>query len=309
AGLDSAVLGESEILRQVRAAADAARANGTTGPVLGALVRHALEAGKRVRTETGIARGTTSLSHTAVALAADPSQALCPGASAFADRACLVVGAGEMGSALVALLGAGSVRVANRSADRAARLGAEVVPWADLPRAVAESDVVFCATAAAVPVLDAAAVGPRSRPLVVVDLGVPRNVDPAVGELPGVTRYDLEDLKGRAEAAMAGRRSEIPRADAIVDRELERWKDAVAQRAVAAPVVAALRARAEALRAAEVQRLAGLDAAQRRAVDAATKRLVNKLLHDPSVVLNAAAGGQRGDRLAAALVELWGLDV
>lgn len=309
AGLDSTVLGEGEILRQVRAAADGARAHGSSGPVLAMLVRHAVEAGKRVRTETGIARGTTSLSHAAVAVAALGAQASCPGASAFAGRACLVVGAGEMGAALVGLLTPAAVRVANRSAERAARLAVPVVPWSDLARAVDDSDVVFCATAAPHPLLDAATVGPREhRPLVVVDLGVPRNVDPAVGELPGVTRYDLGDIKVHAEAAMAGRRAEIPRAEAILDEELRRWQDAVAQRAVAAPIVAALRARAEAIRAAEVGRL-GLDPAQRRAVDTATRRLVNKLLHDPSVALNTSAGGPRGERLAAALVELWGLDV
>lgn len=310
AGLESAVLGETDILRQVRLAADTAREAGTAGPTLTAVARRAVEAGKRVRTETAIARGTTSLSHTAVMLAAGAAADACPGAAAYEGRTCLVVGAGEMGAAIVQLLGAGSVLVANRTPERARRLGAGVVGLDGVPAALAGVDVLFTATAAPHPILDAAAVGPRrERPLVVVDLGVPRNVDRGVGELPGVTLYDLDDVKVHAEAAMASRRAEIPKAEAILADELTRWEEASAERAVAAPVVAALRARAEALRQAELERLGDLDPAQRRAVEAATKRMIAKLLHDPTVNLKAAAGGPRGERLAAALAELWGLDL
>lgn len=328
AGLDSAVLGEGEILRQVRSAGETARAERTAGPVLGELVRRAVEAGKRVRSETAIARGTTSLSHTAVMLAGrhlagrsvpgDP----CPGAGCFSDRRVLVVGAGEMGSAVTSLVasadGVAEVLVANRSPARAGALarssGATVVAWEDRVDAVGSVDAVFCATDAAEAVLTAGAFAGRAgRRCVVVDLGVPRNVDPAVAAIPGVELFDLADLQAHADAAVAGRRAEIPAAQAILAEELDRWVQTSAQRAVAAPVVAALHRKAEAIRVGELERagsrLAGLDPAQRRAVEAVTRGVVAKLLHDPTVALKAASSETRGGRLAGTLVELFGLDV
>lgn len=327
-GLDSAVLGEGEILRQIRAAADAAREQGVSGPVLEELTRSAVEAGKRVRSETGIARGTTSLSHTAVMLAGErlagatfPGGPPCPGAGAYTGRTVLVVGAGEMGGALASLVtsapDAAEVLVANRTPARArdvaARAGATPVAWEAVPAALAGADVVFCATDAPHAILDAATVGDRTgRPVVVVDLGVPRNVEPDVGALPGVTLLDLQHLQAHADIAVAGRRAEIPQAEMILEQELDRWVDASAQRAVAAPVVAALHRRGEQIRVAELERLAGrlagLDPAQRKAVEALTRGIVAKLLHDPTVNVKAASSDARGGRLAGALVELFGLE-
>jgi glutamyl-tRNA reductase len=325
AGLESAVLGEGEILRQVRSAWDAARAEGTVGLSLGAAFRLAIETGKRVRAETGIARGVTSLSHTAVMLAAEhvasanrlDAATPCPGAAALAGRTALVLGAGEMGSAVAALLaegpGIGGLLVASRTFDRAAavarRVGARALPWTEVPDALTRADVVVSATTAPSTVLGVDAI-PPGRPLVIVDLARPRDVDPAVGRLPGVTLFDMTDLEARARAARTERAAEIPAAEAIVVAEVARWAGLVAAREVA-PVVAALHERAEAVRAEELRRaearLAGLDPAQRRAVEALTRRIVAKLLHDPTVNLKAAAGDERGSRLACAVAELWDL--
>lgn len=338
AGLDSAVLGEGEILRQVRSAGEVARAERTAGPVLGELVRRAVEAGKRVRSETAIARGTTSLSHTAVVLAGrrlaggplpagpvrdDPlPDSPCPGAGCFAGRRVLVVGAGEMGKALTSLVasadGVAEVLVANRSparSDAVARsTGATALAWEEMATAVGSVDAVFCATAAPGPILAPDAFADRAgRHRVVVDLGVPRNVDPEVAATPGVELFDLADLQAHADAAVAGRRAEIPAAQAILAEELDRWVEASAVRAVAAPVIAALHRKAELIRAAELERadarLAGLDPTQRRAVEALTRGIVAKLLHDPTVGLRAASSEARGGRLAGALAELFDLDV
>jgi glutamyl-tRNA reductase len=337
-GLDSAVLGEGEILRQVRSAWDRSRVEGGAGPVLGAAFRRAVETGKRVRSETAIARGTTSLSHTAVMLAGerlasagpagrgtggDPAAEPCPGAGALDGRRALVVGAGEMGAGVASLLASGpgvaGVLVANRSEGRAEALagsiGARAVPWAGLADAVDEVDVVVCATAAPEPVVDAAVLAASQdrrpgRTLVVVDLGVPRNVDAAAAAVPGVALFDIGDLKAHAEAAMASRRAEVPRAEAIIAEELVRWASRTAEREVV-PLIAALRERAEAVRLGELARLdgrlAGLGPAERRAVEALTRGIVAKLLHEPTVNLKAAAASEGGERLATALAELWDL--
>jgi glutamyl-tRNA reductase len=374
AGLDSAVLGEGEILRQVRTAWEVARSERAARTSLGIVFRQALETGKRVRTDTAISRGTTSLSHTAISLAGSvgaplaavpPAAAACPvvghGASpadahasrqsadrvsaapspsvppasgessgppcAWADllagRTILVIGAGEMGRAVATLAAgapdAGPVLIANRTLAHAValaeRVGGRAVPWPDLPAALAEADIVLSSTGAPDAVLEVATVaeavaGRSGRPLVAVDIAVPRDIDPAVGELDGVTLFDITDLQAHAEAAMDGRRHEIPVALAIVDEEVERYRLVAAHREVA-PVVAALHQRAEAVRLAETARLEArlgdLDDRQRRAVESLTRGIVAKLLHEPTVRLKGAAAAQRGDDLAGAVEELFDL--
>jgi len=370
AGLESAVLGEGEILRQVRTAWEVARAEGAARGGLGIAFRQALETGKRVRTETAIARGTTSLSHTAISLAGSvgaplaampPEAAACPvighgvpSAVAHADRpqvapaptsvppaggessgppcawaellagrTILVIGAGEMGRAVATLAasapGAGPVLVANRTFSHAvaivAPIGARAVPWAELPAALAEADIVLSSTGAPGAVVEVADValalaGRPDRPLVAVDIAVPHDIDPAVGELDGVTLFDITDLQAHAEAALDGRRGEIPDALAIVEEDVERYRLVAAHREVA-PVVAALHQRGEALRLAETARLearlAGLDERQRRAVESLTRGIVAKLLHEPTVRLKRAAADERAAGLAGALEELFDL--
>jgi glutamyl-tRNA reductase len=189
------------------------------------------------------------------------------------------------------------------------------VAWSELPAALAEADIVLSSTGAPGAVIGVADVvralsGRPERPLVAVDIAVPRDVDPAVGDLAGVTLFDMADLQAHAEAAMEGRRREIPKAEAIVDEEIERYRLVAAHREVA-PVVAALHQRAEAVRLAETARLetrlASLDERQRRAVESLTRGVVAKLLHEPTVKLKRAAAEERADGLAAALEELFDL--
>lgn len=315
AGLDSAVLGEGEVLAQVRRAWEGAREEGTAGPVLSGLFRHAVEVGKRARTETGIGRGITSVSQAAVALVGDRLGGSLEG------RRALVLGAGEMGEGMAVALGASpaQVLVANRTRSRAAqlaeRVGGTAVELEELVPALAEVDVLLASTGAPRFLLgadDLAAVmaARAGRPLLVVDVAVPRDVDPAVAGLPGVTLLDMDDLQAFAQAGMAERRREVGRVRAIIAEETERYLGVTAARGVA-PVVAGLRDRAEALRRAELDRyrsrLAGLDTRERQAVEALTRQLVAKLLHEPTVRLKDAAGSPRGERLGEALRTLFDL--
>lgn len=333
AGLDSAVLGEGEILRQVREAGDIAKAEGAMGAALTTVWRRAVGAGKRVRSETGIARGVTSLSHTAVMLAglarvAAPEAGAstggpCTGSALLAGASVLVVGAGEVAASLVALVGSAPGvsmltvvnRTPQRAADLARRSGARHAPWGSLADEVAGADVVFAATSSPGAVLDAASVaGPRGsrahRPLVVVDMAVPRDVSPSARGVDGVKLFDVSDLQASAEHAIEKRRAAVPAAEAIIDEEIARWGAEHAGRSVV-PLVSALHAHGEAVRVAEMARVAGrldgLDPAQRRAVESLSRGIVAKLLHEPTVNLKAAAGDSRGERLAAALEALFEL--
>lgn len=306
AGLDSVVLGETEILGQVKDAWETAMREGASGPGLNMLFRHAVEAGKRVRTETGIARATTSLAHAAVALASDWLGGL-------EGRRALVLGAGGMGERMaVGLAAAGAdVVVANRTVARAAALAQRVegtaVPLGSVPAALAHVDLLLTATVAPSPLLDRSeleGVG-KDRPLLVVDVALPRNVDPAVGEVPGITLLDLDDLRGAVEVGLAQRRQELTRARDLIDDEVARYREAVSARGVA-PLIASLRQRAEEVRAAEVARLGRrLDQRDREALDAVSRNVVAKLFHEPTVRLKEASGTVRGDRLAEALRDLF----
>jgi glutamyl-tRNA reductase len=314
AGLDSAVLGESEVLAQVRAAWEVARVEGSAGAVLSGLFRHAVEVGKRVRSETAIARGTTSVSQAAVALAADRIGDL-------AGRRILVLGAGDMGEGMaVALAAAGAeVLVANRTATRAetlaARVGGRAVDIDQLTAALAEVDVLLTSTGASEPLLtvdDLVPVLPlrAGRPLLIVDVAVPRDVEPAVRNLDGITVLDLDDLRAFARTGLEERRREVSRVEAIIDEEVADYLgDAVARQV--APTVASLRARAEEIRQVELDRfrarLDALDPREREAVEGLTRGIVAKLLHEPTVRLKDAAGTPRGDRLADSLRALFDL--
>ncbi len=321
-GLESAVLGEGEVLGQVRRSWERAQDERVAGPVLSELFRHALRTGKRVRSETAIARGTTSFSHAAVELA----EARHPGG--LAGSTVVVVGAGEMGSgvlgALVSLSPArrpAEVLVANRTAGRAASLARAVpsgvtvrtVDMARLPTALAGADVVVAAVEAGAHVVtadDLAPVERRDRPLLVVDLGMPRNVEPAAGDLRGVTLLDMGHLSSAVAQAMAERRVEAEAASEIVGEEVDRYRAATRARG-AAPVVAALRTRLEEVRAAELERrkgqFASLSDDDWAQVDAVTRAVLAKLVHEPTVLLKETAGTPRGERLVEALRLLFDL--
>jgi glutamyl-tRNA reductase len=313
AGLDSAVLGETEIQGQVKLAWQRARDEGATGRVLNLLVRHALEAGKRARTETGIGRNIASVSQAAVAMANDRLDGL-------AGRTVLVVGAGEMGEGMaVALAGAGvaEARVANRTASRARalaeRVGGRAVPLAEFPSQLADVDLVLTSTGSPTLLLEQADLLPvmaarPDRPLLVVDIAVPRDVDPGVAEVDGVTLLDMDDLRAFASLGLAERRREVANVEGILNEELERYLGASSAREVA-PVIVSLRERAEDLRRAEIERLrsraGGLDDQAAEMIESVTRGLVAKLLHQPTVVLKDSAGSPRGDRLVAAVRELF----
>ena len=323
AGLDSAVLGESEVLGQVRRSWERAHQEQVSGPVLGALFRHAVETGKRVRSETAIARGITSLSHGAVALATSRRPGGLLGARV------LVVGAGEMGEGVVQALGghgADSVVIANRTADRTETLVAALPeatadqvraePLEGLGTLLTASDVVFTSLGTTLPVIDrpmlAAAVAgrPAGAPLLVIDLGMPRNVEPSAADLEGLTLLDMDVLRAAVEEALSGRQDEVAGANQIVSDEVERYR--VASRARdAAPIVSALRARAEEARQSALDRQRArrseLNDAQWEQVDAVTRSMVAKLLHQPTVALKDAAGTPRGERLVEALRTLFDL--
>ncbi len=315
-GLDSAVVGETEILGQVRAAFDAALAQQSAGPHLSSLFRHALEAGKRVRTETGISRGTASISHAAVELAADRLGSL-------SGRSVLVLGAGEIGVSMATSLqfaGVGEVFVANRTRQKAAtlaqRIGAIEVALHDLPTTLEQVDLLLTATSSDTHVLgrddlEAVMEARNGRPLLVVDTGLPRDVDPNAGEVPGVTLLDLDAIRAFVEIGLEGRRREIDQVREIVVEEVDRYRAGASARLVA-PVLVAMRDHFEVVRSAEVDqldsRLRHLSPADRDLVEQFTKRLVAKLVHTPTVRLKEAAGTTRGTRMADALRVLFDLD-
>ncbi|MHB1518284.1 MAG: glutamyl-tRNA reductase [Acidimicrobiales bacterium] len=323
AGLDSAVLGESEVLGQVRRAWQRSLEEKASGPVLGALFRHGIEAGKRVRSETGIARGITSLSHGAVALAADRRVDGLTGANV------VVLGAGEMGEGVARALDGhdpAGVVVVNRSSERShsvvAGLSRSIAPRSrtaaldDLGALLASADVVFTTVGSSHPVVRRSELaGPASGrspedPLVVVDLGVPRNVEPDAADLPGLLLFDMDVLREAVTSALSGRRRELTAATQIVSDEVERYRVAARARDVA-PLVAALRSGAEDLRQAEVDRRRAkrteLSEAQWDQVDAVTRTVVASLLHRPTVVLKETAGTPRGERLVESLRSLFDL--
>jgi glutamyl-tRNA reductase len=316
AGLDSAVLGESEIQGQIKVAWEAARDEGAAGAALNLLLRHALEAGKRARTETGIARNIASVSQAAVAMAGERL-------GGVAGKRVLVLGTGEMGEGMaVALAGAGvgQVLVSNRTPARAdelaARVGGRPVPLLEVPDRIAEVDVLLTSTGSRVPLLERGDIVPimarrPDRPLLIVDIAVPRDVDAAVAEIDGVTLLDMDDVRRFAAAGVAERRREVAAVEEILADELERYLGATSAREVA-PMIVALRERAESVRTSEVDRFRtrydDLDPRQLDMVEAVTRGVVAKLLHQPTVVLKDAAGSARGDRLVAALRELFEIE-
>ena len=310
AGLDSLVPGEGEILGQVRAAFEA----GTTGPVLDRLFRQALHAGKKVRAETAIAESPASVSSAAAALAQQVFGRL---------DGCrvLLVGAGhvaELAARSLAARGASIAFVANRSPQRAADLASgfagEGIGLESAAAALVEIDVVVSSTGSPGWVLvrdevEAALRDRKGRPLFLIDLAVPRDLDPAIHELDACYLYDIDDLESVVASSLAGRRREAARAEAIVAEEAEGFREWQASREVV-PAIASLRAWAEEVRAGELARVRGrlgLSESQEEAVESITAQIVNKLLHPPTVRLKEAAAGADGGGYAQAVRHLFDL--
>lgn len=313
-GLDSAVLGETEILGQVRKAFEQARSAGVVGLGLSDLFSASGTAGRKVRASTGIARNITSVSRAAVAMATERLGSLD-------GRSICVLGAGEMSEGMtVALRDAGTRRIVicNRSVDRAAelaeRVGGDVAPLDQLSNTVAEVDVLLTGTGANALMIEQDALAHvmanrPERPLLIVDIAVPRDVDPAAAEIDGVTLLDMEDLTAFAEIGRAERRGEIAAVRRLIDEEVARFTATTASRRVE-PLVSSFRQDVEKLRSGEVDRLsAALDDEAREQIDAATRAVLNKLLHRPMTELRESAGTARGERLAESLRELFGVEL
>ncbi|HVD14905.1 MAG TPA: glutamyl-tRNA reductase [Actinomycetota bacterium] len=320
-GVDSLVVGESQILGQVREAFRSAQAEQAVGPVLTTLFGQAIKVGRRARTETDVAAGPTST--LAVGLRVAERQL-----GSLAGRRVLVVGAGKMGRLAGRSLraaGVGELVVANRSSANGAALARELggrhVPLDQVGDELAGADLVVASTASMAPTVTTATVaealvrrqpsGKPRPPLVLLDLGVPRDVEPEVRSLPGVFLADLDGLRAVLETEDDGRVAEVERVRRLIAEESSgfmTWQREVRL----GPVIRALRARAEEVRRRELARaearLAGLDASERAAVEAVTSRLVNKLLHEPVVRGKALAAGPDGDLYARMLRELYALE-
>lgn len=309
ASLDSMVLGESQILGQVKSAVAAAERAGTLGGVLARSCSKAFAVAKRVRTETQVGAATVSMSFAAVELA---SKIL----GSLEGRTALLVGAGKM-SALAArhLRGAGvsSLQVVNRSPERGRELAEEVegeaFPWESLPQRLVEADVVVCSTAAPNPVISvelalAARKKRKHRPLFLVDLAVPRDVDPKVNELEGIFVYDVDDIDRVVGENLRSRQDEAARAEAIVEGEAKTFVAAL--RSEAGPIIRELRLWGDGIARAEAARTFArfgdeLSEEQRRSIGAMAQAIVNKLLHEPTVRIRRAGEEEDGVFLDAAL--------
>jgi glutamyl-tRNA reductase len=309
AGLDSMVVGESQILGQLRSAYALASDAGTVGSVLHDLAQTALRVGKRAHTDTGIDQAGASI----VSVALDRAEEVL---GSLTGRSAVVVGAGSMGALAGATLrrrGIGAITVANRGVDRAERLatslGGRAITLEAIPEAIATADLLVSSTGATGLVVELDAIAARNgRPLVVLDLALPRDVDPAVAELPDVTYVGLDALREGGAAVSA---EEVAAAAAIVAEELGAHLTSRQQLAVA-PTVTALRARANQVIESELARLYGrlpeIDDQVRREVSDAVRRAVEKVMHAPTVRVKELASMPGGDQYATALRELFDLD-
>lgn len=317
AGLDSMILGEPQILSQVRAAARRAEAEGASGPVLRKLFGDAVRVGRRIRVETGIGASPSALVDEGLAIAERAVGGL-------RGRNTAILGAGQMASiAVQALLdrAAGPSLILNRNVERARPLaeasGGRAAGLGELPGALADADLVISSTGSAGMVVPAGMVEKamasraRARPLFVMDIAVPRDVEPAAGAVGGVTLLDIDGIRDRLEMRPSGERNEIAKAEAIVAGEMRR----IALRREAArlaPLIRALRERGDRVREVELERyrsrLASLTPEERETVEALARGIVAKLLHDPIVRVKELSRPGDGGAYERALSELFGLE-
>ncbi len=314
-GLDSIVLGEPQILGQLKRSFAIAREAGSTGAVLDRLLQHALSAARRVRTSTGISRHAVSVAYVATHLARTIFDGL-------EGRSALLIGAGkmtELAARHLAANGVSDLTVANRTYARASTLaetlGGVAIPWDDFPRELSRVDIVLTGTGAVIPVVTKehvrAALGARrGRPLFIVDIAVPRDVEPAVHDLPGVYLYDVDDLQGIADEGLEERRRAAHEARRMLDVEVvsfDRWRQAVDL----GPTIAALSEHLHGVGRDEIERfsrrLGTMTPAQLTIVMDLTRSVIQKVLHTPIVSLKSAA--ERGEAAARAALyrEIFGL--
>lgn len=316
ASLDSMVIGEAQILGQVKDAYEHAFANNASGRIFNKLFRQSFEVGKRVRNETDIGENAVSISYAAVELAKKVFDTLD-------GRTVLILGAGEMSELTAKHLmcnGVKTVLVANRTFERAEELACRfcgsAIRYDELFDRMQEADIVISSTAATQYVITkdqvaSALKGRKGNPLFLIDIAVPRDIDPAVNELADVFLYDIDDLNGVVEANIEERMREARRAEAIIAEEMvafERWIESME----VVPTVAAMRAKAEQVRTEEMQkalkRLGGLSEKELQTVEQLTASIVNKMLHGPTARLKAVAGEKDGYDYVEAVRFLYGLD-
>ena len=313
-GMDSAIVGEPQILGQVRAALDQGLEHHAAGGVLSGLMRQAVTVGRRIRTETGISRNAASISYAAVELARE----IC---GDLRSSRVLLVGAGKMGELAAKNLtskGVAGLVVVGRSAERAQQLALEcdgAVAMTELEDALPICDIVISCTNAPHHIIsrdlaERVMAGRPDRPLLLIDIAVPRDIDPAAGEIQGVRLFNIDDLEATVAANVRERHAEAPKVTAIIDEEVSVFQSwLVARRAV--PTIVALQQRAESIRQAELARtssvLARLSEAPRRRIEALTLAIQKKLLHQSIALLRAEAATGNGlgtDRAVRQLFDL-----
>jgi glutamyl-tRNA reductase len=314
ASLDSMVVGEAQILGQVKEAYEHAFNSGTTERVFNKLFRQSFEVGKRVRTETSIGESAVSISYAAVELAKKVFGTL-------EGRTILIVGAGKMSELTAKHLvsnGIARVLVVNRTLERAQEMAEKfsgtAVPYDQLYPSMAEADIVISSTAATEYVITkadlAGMVRSRTRPLFLIDIAVPRDIDPAVNDLRGVYLYDIDDLSGVVESNLEERMAEARRAEGIIEEEFAAFFAWVESMEVV-PTVAAIRAKAEVIRQMELEKaMKRLDLSEkdRQTVEALTCAIVNKMLHGPTARLKKASTGKDGYEYMEVARALYGLE-
>lgn len=315
-GLDSLVVGEPQILGQVKDAFSAASESRTAGPILNKVFPWSFTVGKRVRTETGLSEGAVSVSFAATSLAK----------KIFGDlkgRTVLVIGAGEMGKLTAQHLqgqGVGRMLITSRTLAHATALAESIggmpVPWQDLRETLGRADIAITATGSTLPILTRPDVehvmhGRRNRPLFLIDIAIPRDVDPAVGDLDSVFLYNIDDLQAVVQENLTRRAAEVEHAEGIVAEEVGKFEAWLSARG-AIPTVVALRQRFETIRRSELERLAsklaGLTPEARSRVDEVTRLLVEKLLITPTEQLKSIPDPERVRSCADALTLLFALD-
>lgn len=314
AGLDSQVIGEPQILGQVIEGYEKAREHNTTG-ALSMFMQHAIQVGKRVRSETELGHGALSVS----SIAATHSERIL---GSLEQSNVLIIGAGEMARTAAAAFvrrGVDQLCVTNHTHQHAQEIadqwGGQVVPFTQLGEALVKADLVITATAAPHAILhiaDLEAILPHrdGRKLVIFDIALPRNVEPSVSTLPGVNLFNLDNLQSVTDAHYNVRMTAVPQAQAIVEAEVLTFIETQASRA-AVPVIQNLRAKAEAIRQTEMEhllrRLPDLTEHEQRLLDDFSHRLINKLLHEPTLKLKAKSAEGEGDLYSSVVDDLFNL--
>jgi glutamyl-tRNA reductase len=314
-GLESMVVGEAEVQGQVKHAYELALESGTTGPLTNKLFRAALETGKRVRSETAIGEGRHSVASVAVDLATETLGDL-------KHRHTLVIGAGETAELTAQALHQHGVRtlfVANRRRERAEvlaqRFGGSTLAFDELPSELLRADIVVASTSSPHALIEAEVLAEvmrerAGRPLLLIDLAVPRDIEPACGGLPGVTLANVDDMSAVVERHALVRHGEASRAEVIVEEEIASFASWLGSLEVM-PTIAALRTHADAIVASVLAENAGrwdtLSERDKQRVEAVAKAVANRLLHEPTLQVKNASGGHRHARMHV-LRELFGLD-